>query len=275
MEQQFTENAFRCAYFQPKEGERIIMHIKDARRHEEGMTCMHCDGPVVACKGMKNIHHFRHRANTSDCIKMRNGNEGMTAEHINAQTKMLRLWDDENCHKLLIEQHFCDCSGNVINLMDFRRDGNIMVAEYKQKHNDRRISWDLAILSLHGSFIFGIEIEKTNRTRETSRPDTENWCELLATDVNHHTANDTLQCKRVRPFTCEFCLCMLRRKQEQLERARRFATCNRLKLEQIELNQKRENARKNNCECIHLCCCHRCTKHDVIGFIKCNGCKFI
>lgn len=267
MDQQFTENAFRCAYFQPKESERIIMHIKDARRHEDGLTCMHCDHPVIACKGMKNIHHFRHKANTSDCIKMRNGNEGMTAEHINAQTKMLRLWDDESCHKLLIEQHFCDCSGNVINLMDFRCDGNVMVAEYNQKHNDRRISWDLAILSLHGAFIFGIEIEKTNRTRETSRPDTEDWCEVLASDVNNCKSNDILQCKRVRALICEFCLFILRRKHERLEQARRFEICTRLKLEQIELNKKREKARLDNCPCVHLDSRHRCIEHDVRGFL--------
>lgn len=51
-------------------------------------------------------------------------------------------------------------------------------------------------------------------------------------------------------------------------------TCGRLKLEQIELNKRRENARKNNCECVHMCSCYRCTKHDVKGFIECNGCKF-
>lgn len=266
MEQQFTENVFRCAYFQPKEGEQIIMHIKDARRHEDGLTCMHCDHPVVACKGMKNIHHFRHKANTSECTA-RNGNEGMTAEHINAQTKMLRLWDDENCHKLLIEQHFCDCSGNVINLMDFRRDGNIMVAEYKQKHNDRKISWDLAIVSSNGSFIFGIEIEKTNRTHETSRPDTENWCELLAIDVNIFDEHYPIKCHRIRALICEFCLCRLRRKQERLEQIQRFAICTRLKLEQIELNKKREKARLDNCPCVHLDSRHRCIEHDVRGFL--------
>ena len=229
---------------------------------------MHCDAPVIACKGFKNIHHFRHRANTSDCVVARNGSDGMTAEHINAQTKILRLWDDETCHQILINQNFCDCSGNVINLMDFRKDGNVMVAEYKQKHNDRRIYWDLAILSLHGSFIFGIEIEKTNRTRETSRPETENWCELLASHVNDddfgHIPTD---CKRVRALICEFCLFRLRRKQERLEQARRFEICNRLRLEEIELNKKREKARLDNCPCVHLDSRHRCIEHDVRGFL--------
>ena len=51
-------------------------------------------------------------------------------------------------------------------------------------------------------------------------------------------------------------------------------TCGHLKLEQIELNKRRENARKNNCECVHMCSCYRCTIHDVKGFIECNGCKF-
>lgn len=261
-----SENSFRCAYLQPKEGKRIILHIKDARRHEEGMTCMHCDGPVIACKGMKNIHHFRHRANTSDCTK--GGRGGMTAEHINAQNKILKMWDDENCNELLIEQHFCDCSGNVINLMDFRRDGNVMVDEFKQKHNDRKISWDLAIVSLHGSFIFGIEIENTNRTRETSRPDTENWCEVQAHHVNNYKSNDVLQCKRVRPLMCEFCLFALRRKQERLEYVRRFQICTRMKLEEIELNKKREKARLDNCLCVNLSNKYRCLTHDVRGFIK-------
>ena len=157
--------------------------------------------------------------------------------------------------------------------MDFRVDGNVMLLEYRQKHNDKNISWDLAIVSKYGAFIFGIEIEKTNRTKETNRPDTKNWCELLANDINDKNFGQTpTDCKRESPL-CEFCLFILKRKQEKLELARRFVICNRLKFEQIELNKKRENAIKNNCDCVHLCSCHRCTIHDVRGFNECNGCR--
>lgn len=244
------------------------MHINDARRHEDKLTCMHCNHPVIACKGQKNIHHFRHKANTSECTKGMGA--GMTPDHINAQTKLLRMWDDENEKEFLIEQRECDCSGNIINLMNFKHDGNVMIAEYKQKFNNSKISWDLAIVSLHGSFIFGIEIENTNRTRETSRPDTENWCEIIAYDVNNYKPNDILKCNRVRPITCEFCLFALKRKQERLEQARKYIICNRLKLEEIELNKKKENARLDNCQCVYLCSAYRCTHHDVRGFIKCG-----